>query len=304
MGDSYNAGTSAPSKPAKTMQHGYWEQGGDAIGSRRIDAPGLKPKDLIGMPWMLAFALRADGWYLRQDVIWHKPAPMPESATDRCTKAHEYIFLLAKQPRYFYDNIAIAEQASTAGQPIKMADGWDTGEGGHGTIHRNGREKGKSNGETQSEIRNKRSVWTVNTVSFKGAHFATFPPDLIEPCILAGTSEEGCCDQCGAPFVRITENERVATRPAKDTKTTGDSMVDGNRDPERHVTRRTTKGWQQSCKCEGAKPVPCTVLDPFGGSGTTGQVAQACGCHAILIELNPAYIEMQKKRVEQTSLLV
>jgi DNA modification methylase len=120
----------------------------------KCKTPGLKPKNLIGIPWRVAFALQADGWYLRQDIIWHKPNTMPESVADRCTKAHEYIFLLSKSQRYYYDNDAIAEEGA-------------------------------------SDLRNKRSVWTINTKPYKGAHFATFPPDLIQPCIKAGCPEGG-----------------------------------------------------------------------------------------------------------------
>jgi DNA modification methylase len=154
-------------------------------------APGLKSKDLMGVPWRVAFALQADGWYLRQDIIWHKPAPMPLSVRDRCTTAHEYLFLLSKSPRYYYDADAIAEPAVTAGKPIKMADGWDTGPGGHGAFHRDGREKGQYLGVVQSETRNKRSVWTIPTRPYPEAHFATYPPDLIRPCVLAGCPEGG-----------------------------------------------------------------------------------------------------------------
>ena len=172
---------------------------------------GLKPKDLVGIPWMVAFALRADGWYLRQDIIWHKPNPMPESVTDRCTKAHEYIFLLSKSRQYYYDADAIREPAKSITK--KMPDGLDAGPGAHGSFHRNGRERGKKTDkqrghgrrhagfndrwdlmtkEEQCSIgRNKRSVWTVSTKPFPGAHFATFPPDLIDPCILAGCPYDG-----------------------------------------------------------------------------------------------------------------
>jgi DNA modification methylase len=145
---------------------------------------GYKSKDLIGIPWMLAFALRADGWYLRQDIIWHKPNPMPESVKDRCTKAHEYIFLLSKSNKYFFDSEAMQEQAIHAGKIAYnkgardgMCDGYD----GHRT------RAGLSIPKPVSEMRNKRSVWVVPTRSYKGAHFATFPPDLIKPCILAGS---------------------------------------------------------------------------------------------------------------------
>lgn len=154
----------------------------DAI--RAMKDAGIKRKDLIGIPWMLAFALRADGWYLRQDIIWHKPNPMPESVRDRCTKAHEYIFLLSKSERYFYDADAIKEPVASStierlSQPtLAQQVGSD-------------RVPGKTNGSMKAvgspDLRNKRSVWTVTTKPYKGAHFATFPPDLIEPCILAGS---------------------------------------------------------------------------------------------------------------------
>jgi len=150
----------------------------------------LPAGNLFGIPWMLAFALRSDGWYLRQDIIWHKPNPMPESVKNRCTKAHEYIFLLSKTPKYYFNSDAIKEPAASAGKLMKTADGWDTGAGGHGSFHREGRERGKQTGVICPDKRNRRSVWTVATRPYKGAHFATFPPDLVEPCILAGSKPD------------------------------------------------------------------------------------------------------------------
>ena len=141
-------------------------------------ASGCKPKDLIGIPWMLAFALRADGWYLRQDIIWHKPNPMPESVRDRCTKAHEYIFLLSKSERYLFDADAMREPAVQAGRVRNDKIGGNKGDDIH---HSPGGQF------TGSETRNRRSVWSVTTRPYTGAHFATFPPALIEPCILAGS---------------------------------------------------------------------------------------------------------------------
>lgn len=183
----------------------------------------IKHKDLIGIPWRVAFALQADGWYLRQDIIWHKPNPMPESVKDRCTKSHEYIFLLSKSERYYFDADAIAEQA-TGRDP------------GNVSPHKH---EGQPFAETKSnlvniqamDVRNKRSVWTVATKPFSGAHFATFPPDLIEPCIKAGSRD-------------------------------GD-----------------------------------TVLDPFGGAGTTALVADRLNRNAILCELNPAYAKIAQDRL-------
>lgn len=193
---------------------------------------GLKPKDLIGIPWMLAFALRADGWYLRQDIIWSKPNPMPESVKDRPTKAHEYIFLLSKQPRYYYNSNAI--RTIPKAPTTKMPDGWDTGIGDHGSFHRNGREKGEkldkqrghgrhhagfndrwdqmSKEEQQSLGSNKRSVWEVATHPYKEAHFATFPPKLIEPCILAGSKED---DVVLDPFLGSGTTAVVALRAGR-----------------------------------------------------------------------------------------
>jgi DNA modification methylase len=145
---------------------------------------GLKEKDLIGIPWRVAFALQADGWYLRQDIIWHKPNPMPESVTDRCTKAHEYIFLFSKKPKYYFDSEAIKEPVAPS-SIARLAQPTLAQQAGSARVpgKTNGNMKAVGNGET----RNRRSVWTVTTKPYKGAHFATFPPELIEPCILAGS---------------------------------------------------------------------------------------------------------------------
>ena len=175
IGDSYandgKWGGSSGGKHAKALH------GNTSIGRTKVTT-GLKPKDLIGIPWMLAFALRADGWYLRQDIIWHKPNPMPESVRDRCTKAHEYVFLLSKSERYFYDSEAMKEDAvrGHAGSDFRK---------GKTAIHQENRISQAERADDGK--RNRRSVWTVATRPYKGAHFATFPPALIEPCILAGS---------------------------------------------------------------------------------------------------------------------
>jgi DNA modification methylase len=167
--------------------HAGYKTGSVKLGKRSIPF-GLKAKDLIGIPWMLAFALRADGWYLRQDIIWHKPNPMPELVQDRCTKAHEYIFLLSKSQSYYFDNEAIAEPLA-ASSVARLAQPTLAKQTGSDRVpgKTNGNMKAVGNGET----RNRRSVWTVTTKPYKGAHFATFPPDLIEPCILAGAPAGG-----------------------------------------------------------------------------------------------------------------
>jgi len=225
----------------------------------------LKHKDLIGIPWRVAFALQADGWYLRQDIIWAKPNPMPESVKDRCCKSHEYVFLLSKSERYYFYQKAIEEPVTQStierlSQPnLENQIGSDrvpgktngnmkaVGRGGKNAFRGQGHMRDGKNGPANrdgrdmkdvgmGDTRNKRSVWTVCTQPYKGAHFATFPPKLISPMILAGC------------------------------------------------------------------PVGGTVLDPFGGSGTTGEVAEALGRNSILIELNPAYIELQKQRTAQMGL--
>lgn len=189
IGDSYNTqppGNKAPSgfsqtRPSRVSGNG--DQETVKTGRQLID--GLKKKDLIGIPWMLAFALRADGWYLRQDIIWHKPNPMPESVRDRCTKAHEYIFLLSKSERYYFNSDELKEPAINA----KKIGGAFKGRQGSAKYHA---QSGGVGSEAKNyETRNRRSVWSVATRPYKGAHFATFPPDLIEPCILAGAPEGG-----------------------------------------------------------------------------------------------------------------
>lgn len=185
---------------------------------------GLKPKDLIGIPWRFAFAMQERGWYLRSDIIWHKPNPMPESVTDRPTKSHEYIFLLTKSPKYFYDHEAIKEEAVTE-LAERNRESYDVGFPGGARFSAGTRVYG-ADGK-----RNKRDVWSVNVKPYKEAHFATYPPELIEPCILAGSQE-------------------------------GD-----------------------------------IVLDPFSGSGTTGEVALQHGRHYIGLELNPEYAKLSEKRL-------
>jgi DNA modification methylase len=224
--------------------HGGRDDNQQGVGAKRTHAngggdqqpcrapQGLKHKDLVGIPWMLAFALRADGWYLRQDIIWHKPNPMPESVTDRCTKAHEYLFLLSKSERYFYDNEAMQEQATGRAPGNKTHKYTEAYANSKTEEHRT---KAGLKGVGARETRNRRSVWTVSTRPYRGAHFAAFPPALIEPCILAGCPKGG------------------------------------------------------------------TVLDPFGGSGTTAEVALKNGRSVVLNELNPEYIKLAEARIAEAT---
>ena len=256
IGDSYaNGGRKTRGTDDKLAQRG--------MNTRPADPEGIKPKDLIGIPWRVAFALQADGWYLRQDIIWNKPNPMPESVRDRCTKSHEYIFLLSKKRKYYFDQDAITEPLTQSSVDRLAQAGWEEQQGSdrvpgktNGAMKAVGGLRSKRNSfsrETKAtagehgktaqhrpgrddidydQSRNKRSVWTVATARFKGAHFATFPPDLIRPCILAGSPRGGI------------------------------------------------------------------VLDPFGGAGTTGLVAMQEGRRSILCELNPEYAALAQARLD------
>jgi DNA modification methylase len=252
----------------------------------RVGDGGLPPGNLVGVPWRVAFALQEDGWVLRQDIIYAKPSPMPESVTNRCTKAHEYIFLLTKGRDYFYDAEAIKEESlGTANRGTFRGGGVYTNNRSYNNSGDDGpvsTDKGVP--KEISQNRNKRSVWTVSHGGgYQGAHFATYPPALIEPCILAGTSEHGCCPRCGASWERVVGKARTTTRPGKDSKVYKIGMHDlrggrhqnkgslkppvkvsnrldgditGNRDPERHVTDTRTLGWYPGCKCYGLPPLP------------------------------------------------
>ncbi len=225
LGDSYSSG-------GRTTTTNQSLRGDKNYGvTRPKPSKGIKPKDLIGIPWRVAFALQQDGWYLRQDIIWNKPNPMPESVKDRCTKAHEYIFLLSKNVKYYFDNEAIQEDSVSINSKGEVGKANSTINIGKSVADKEGfeiRDGLKDMGVYRQK--NKRSVWTVTTKPYKDAHFATFPHDLIEPCVLAGCPRDGL------------------------------------------------------------------VLDPFAGSGTTGQVALAHNRKAVLIELNAEYVQLIKKR--------
>jgi DNA modification methylase len=295
---------------------------------------GLKPKDLIGMPWRLALALQEDGWWLRQDIIWSKPNPMPESVTDRCTKAHEYLFLLTKSAQYFYDAEAIKENVvpSQVGRVRSDAVGgtsheergqhsaggvYVTGKNGKNAFRGQGSNRDGANGPANRDgrdmsmvgvgsTRNKRSVWEIATEAFPEAHFATFPTKLVEPCILAGTSEMGCCNVCGAPSERVTApSEAYAKHLGKGVHDHRDDLGTGMsfRDAPRVNAEYVTTGWKPTCKCGAACEAddgiaPCVVLDPFSGSGTTGVVALRLGREYVGIELNPEYVAMSERRLK------
>ena len=271
---------------------------------------------------------KGESWWLRSEIIWAKPNPMPESCTDRPTSSHEKLFLLTKSARYFYDAEAVRQPASQASlaqysKPYKGTDGKDytnTGvqngrdikrrmvdkQRGHGRRHAgfNDRWDAIPKDDQQSAGANLRNVWTISTHNFKGAHFATFPPALVEPCIKAGTSERGVCGECGAPWNRATERvdqgwdgSRYGERAVAASTATGGTAKSTLGSPGGKQTgKQKTTGWAPTCEHK-ADPVPATVLDCFAGSGTVGAVALAHNRRFIGIEINGDYTDMERRRI-------
>ena len=261
-----------------------------------------KPKDLVGIPWRVAFALQADGWYLRSDIIWAKGVSfcpdytgsvMPESVTDRPTRSHEYLFLLTKSARYYYDAEAVREPAQDWG--LRDRTHWRAKSNSPSGPH-----TGNTNLNYAESGRNLRSVWTINPQPYAEAHFATFPEKLVEPCVKAGTSEKGQCVTCGAPWVRNMDNDKY--QPSQGPRNVDESRRDKTRKlsggewAKLQLIRRTTD-WSPSCTCS-ADVTPQIVLDPFAGSGTTGLVAGKLGREFVGIELNADYITLAQNRIE------
>lgn len=306
MGDGYAGGgnyrgDSALSEKQKSNGGAIGQVGAMKIPHR------LKPKDLIGQPWRLAFALQDDGWWLRSDCIWHKPNPMPESVTDRPTKSHEYVFLMTKSARYWYDAFSVREPNQDT-----------TGRGNYGGVNNNkphykqykpDDDLAKSNAwlETRDNTsgRNKRTVWTVATHSFPEAHYATFPPKLIEPMILAGCPPKVCCE-CGAPHERVVEQSPSDWANRVDNGAIGGSKEQGHNTTHGKGTNHTLggrvthfTGWRPTCKHTDAATEPGIVLDMFMGSGTVALVATQHGRRWIGSELSAEYVAMANKRLSK-----
>ena len=264
---------------------------------------GLKTKDLMMMPARVAMALQADGWWLRSEIIWHKPNPMPESVTDRPTSAHEKVFLLSKRAKYYYDAEAVRVPSITGDNRRPK--------GSNGAWELDGRPENQRHGgearQTDASCANMRNVWSIATFAYPGSHFATFPPALVEPCIKAGTSAKGVCGECGAPWVRTVAKRkppeslfgvaRDADGMVRKNSSGGVKRTSGSK-LQRFLDDNppTTTGWQPTCE-HAAEVRQATVLDPFAGSGTVGLVADRLGRDAILIELNPEYAAMAEQRI-------
>jgi DNA modification methylase len=268
---------------------------------------GMKPKDLCMIPWRVALALQADGWWLRSVICWAKKSPMPESVTDRPTSSWEPIFLLAKSERYFYDAEAVKEAAVQTGTQVrKAANGSTLGGGAYGRSHlgdaipeheRRATVDGPDSVVETSGTRNQRNVWHLGPEPYREAHFATFPTEIPRRAIKAGTSEKGCCAACGAPWVRVVSVEYVKSPVHGEGSTTGKPDCPHGMTGMPRLNKKTgTTGWEPGCTC-GAGVVPCVVLDPFLGSGTTVAVARELGRHGVGCELNPEYAALARERI-------
>jgi len=273
--------------------------GNNGPGRSRREYGNLKSKDLMGIPWRVVFALQADGWWLRSDVIWHKPNVMPESVTDRPTKSHEYVFLLSKSARYYYDQDAIREPQT--GNAHSRGGGTSRKEAAAGS----GIKSNESFNRAMTAYvevpggRNRRTVWTISTRPYSGAHFATFPPKLVEPMVLAGTSAKGQCPVCGKPWERVVErtghiNKRELVHVPNNYPTKTDSTGWA-------ATTRSTNKWRPLCDHD-AEPVPQVVLDPFAGTSTVGMVAVEHRRRFIGLELNPEYIALAQERTSRVQI--
>jgi len=379
IGDSYAGSAQGPTGVTGIGNH--TERQGYTRGADKSHLPNCKPKDLIGIPWMLAFALRADGWYLRADLPWLKRNSMPSSVTDRPASSIEHVFLFAKSRKYYYDHIATMQPSSESYNKDKRPRGiirqkvnentkYDrddpqyakfdptcmlpSGDGG-GIIfkkqdlvgnntytgfnarYKAGRERYENRvtepgmnaqnyghcGDRADGLRFMRDsdfffrTWqgllhnedgepmalVVNPRGYKGAHFACFPIQLVEPMILAGTSEKGICPECGAPWIRVVEKESLVTRPTFGNGDQKQKLEPGNSQGlERtggHVACNVeTTGWKKTCTCEYQDPIPATILDPFSGSSATGVACDWHNRNYIGIELNPEYCKLGEQRIK------
>lgn len=298
-----------PGKHDDARAQGYNRQSnGNARGipsftpKRGYKIDGLKEKDLIGLPWLLAFAMRDAGWYWRSEIHWHKPNPLSESVEDRPTKCHEAILLFTKSQNYYYDKWAITEPPTGNAHPRFGKNGVGNG---RKTLSVESRNNDSFRAATVATLspggRNKRTIWTINVQGYPEDHFAAYPEELPEIPIKAGSSEVGCCRQCGAPWRRIVLK---AEAPVYDNESLEDrwrrAAAIRSIDIDNAITGESiTLGWRRGCDCYAGAPVPCEVLDPFTGRGTTGVVAVRYGRNFIGAELQGNYVPMIRQNINQ-----
>jgi len=306
LGDGYTNARGRRSQVAQTINHG--KNRGDVFHGNRIDLtghPSLKNKDLIGTPWRMAFMLQENGWWLRHGVVWHKPNCMPESITDRPTSNHEFVFMLTKAERYYYDSVAVLEPADYDGRKDTIMKGSQKYSSGGGDQNYQSRqhERWPQSLEDGSPARNKGSVWKISNSGLQEAHYAAFPKLLVEPCILASTSPR-VCEHCGAPWKRDVEIIR-----GEPVKSLSHKYDEDNENPNkggksyRPIIERKTIGWNPTCKCENNTGAgKAIVLDPFGGSGTVGLVADEHGRDWVLIDASLKYSEIAARRMHNNNM--
>ncbi|MFB3131576.1 MAG: site-specific DNA-methyltransferase [Rhodothermales bacterium] len=312
LGDSYARNGGTPGGGNREVLH---MEGKQCRMTRIPRGCGLKAKDLIGLPWRVAFALQADGWWLRSEIVWAKGVSfcadyagsvMPESVTDRPTRAHEQVFLLTKKANYYYDNEAVKERTRKEKGSVSVrswqyfAENADPAGGGY-------RGDGGLKDRINPGSRNLRSVWLINPEPSSLSHYAGWPSRLVAPMIRAGTSERGVCPACAAPYERVVEKAGQFKSPEGRTSLYADNGARGKAGTTsvfRTGTVAITKtlGWRPTCRCEAAEPVPATVLDIFGGTGTTADVAWRLGRRCVLVDRSSAYVEMQHERLAQQEL--
>jgi DNA modification methylase len=315
LGDSYAADRGGTCHSAETLaggtggkkKEGHPTNRGRHDGytpTRDAKKIGLKHKDLIMIPHRVAFALQADGWFVRSAIVWAKGVSfcptysgscMPESVTDRPTSAFEMVFLLAKQAKYFYDAEAVKEKAEEASAERYKYDFTGRAKEQRLSVQ-------TMDGERNfSGKRNLRNVFLINPKPFPDAHYAVFPTALVDPMIKASTSEKGCCPVCGAPWERVVDKKLVNTEGhAKKDHTgplQGSNAIIRNGQGRAGDSVTKTLGWQPTCSCDGGDPVPCTVLDPFSGAGSTGVQCEMLGRNYIGLELSEKYAEMSAERI-------